>query len=220
MAIEHTPQQACALRKRAGSLRERKRERTRRALVDAAAELFERKGYDETTIAEIAAAAEVSARTFFGYFASKEEIVFPDSAERVQIALDSIADRRPQDRPVDVLLRALQRVAEVDTDMVSRLAVVRVQLIMDVPAVRGRGLQILFSAQRQIARRLHAAFPGELDEVTAAALVGAMVGAVSSALMAVLDDPAQAGRMISESPDRLRTEIHRAAQVALRPWLS
>jgi DNA-binding transcriptional regulator YbjK len=59
------------------SLRERKRERTRRALIDAAAQLFERKGYDETTVAQIAAAAEIGTRTFFGYFASKEESCSP-----------------------------------------------------------------------------------------------------------------------------------------------
>ncbi len=46
------------------SLRDRKRERTRQALIDAAAELFERKGYHETTVAQIAAAAEIGTRTF------------------------------------------------------------------------------------------------------------------------------------------------------------
>jgi len=47
------------------SLRERKRVRTRQALIDAAAELFARRGYEGTTIADIAAAADVSTRTFF-----------------------------------------------------------------------------------------------------------------------------------------------------------
>src|SRR5258705_13161589 len=72
------------------SLRERKRARTRRALVEAAAALFERNGYDETTIADIADAAEIGTRTFFSYFASKEELLFPESDARVRAAVDAI----------------------------------------------------------------------------------------------------------------------------------
>src|SRR6266699_4601427 len=92
------------------SLRDRKRERTRRALIDAAAALFERKGYDETTIAEIAAAADIGTRTFFSYFASKEDILFPDSDTRTQTTIQAIADRDRAEGPVDVLVRALETV--------------------------------------------------------------------------------------------------------------
>ena len=79
----------------APSLRDRKRERTRRALVDAAAALFERKGYDETTVAEIAAAADIGTRTFFSYFASKEDILFPDSDTRTQTTIQPRANCTP-----------------------------------------------------------------------------------------------------------------------------
>ncbi|WP_078652913.1 TetR/AcrR family transcriptional regulator [Streptomyces sp. NRRL F-525] len=224
MAIAQEPhptsRQECALHGRKPSLRERKRLRTRQALIDAAVDLFDRQGYDETTIAEIADAADVSARTFFSYFASKEEILFPDSASRVQLAVDAIDARGPDDRPVDVLLRALQHVGEVDTDMVSRMAAVRMRLVLEVPAVRGRGLQILFSAQRDMARHLQAAFPDQLDEISAAALVGAMVGAISSALAALFDDPEQAKETLSENPDHMKGQIARAAQIALGPWIA
>jgi len=59
-------------------------------------ELFERQGYAETTIADI------GTRTFFSYFASKDEILFPDADARMDGALRAIAQRRPDDRPVDV----------------------------------------------------------------------------------------------------------------------
>jgi AcrR family transcriptional regulator len=197
-------------------LRDRKRDRTRKALVDAAVELFERKGYEGTTIAEIAAAADIGTRTFFGYFASKEELLFPESDQRVDAALAAIANREPGDRPVDVLLRALRDVAAPEgqsDDMVNRLAALRLRLTRTVPAVRGRGLQIQLDAQRVIASHLREAFPDELDGVTAAALVGAFVGAVTGALQVLLDDPAA-----TAEPDRLRRQLQHATELALGPW--
>lgn len=59
------------------SLRERKRIRTRDALVNAAMSLFLEKGFASTTVDEIVERAEISRRTFFRYFASKEAVVFP-----------------------------------------------------------------------------------------------------------------------------------------------
>src|ERR1700721_2098152 len=126
---------------RSGStLRERKRDRTRRALIGAAIDLFERNGYDGTTVADIAEAADIGTRTFFSYFASKEELLFPESDARVAAAVTAIANRRPGDRPADVLLRALRDLcgaAGEPDDMVDRLAVVRGALVRKGPAGRG-----------------------------------------------------------------------------------
>ncbi|MEU9481881.1 helix-turn-helix domain-containing protein [Streptomyces sp. NPDC048191] len=201
----------------ASSLRERKRERTRQALIDAAAELFERNGYDETTVAEIAAAAEIGTRTFFGYFASKEDILFPDSDTRARTTIEAIANRDPAEGPVDVLVRALETVAETDADMVSPMAAVRMRLFRTVPAVRGKALQIQMSAQQEIAGALQAAFPDELDRVGAAALTGALTGAVNGALDALMDDEDAATVL---DPDRLRERVQQATELALRPWRS
>jgi AcrR family transcriptional regulator len=59
-------------------LRERKKQRTRETIAGAARELFARQGYHPTTLQEIAEAAEVSTRTIFAYFPSKEDILFSD----------------------------------------------------------------------------------------------------------------------------------------------
>jgi hypothetical protein len=80
-----------------------------------------------------------------------------------------------------------------------------------VPAVRGRGLQLQLDGQIAIAARLHAAFPDELDEVEAAALVGAFVGAIAGALRVLLRD--------EHEPGVVRERLQRATAVALRPWV-
>jgi TetR/AcrR family transcriptional regulator, regulator of mycofactocin system len=60
----------------AAGLRERKKQQTRQAIHEAAMRLFAERGYDATTIADIAEAAGISPRTFFSYFTAKEEAVF------------------------------------------------------------------------------------------------------------------------------------------------
>ncbi len=193
-------------------LRERKRERTRLAIVDAATALFEQHGYDGTTVADIAAAADIGTRTFFGYFASKEDVLLPEADARVAAAIAAIETRGAADRPADVLLRALRDVVTAGHDMVGRRAALQQRLMREVPAVRGRALQLQLDAQREIARHLAAAFPEELDAVAAGALVGAFVGAVTGAVQALTDqDPAL-------TEDERQAAMVEATDRALRPW--
>jgi AcrR family transcriptional regulator len=196
------------------TLRHHKKIRTRQAIVDAATELFATRGYEKTTVADIAAAADIGTRTFFSYFASKEELLFPQADARVAAAVDAIATRKPGEGPAEVLVRALREAGASDDDLVNPLARLRLQLIRTVPAVRGRGLQIQVDAQREIARHLRDAYPDELDEVSAAALVGALIGAVSGALEVLLDDP----DAVAGGPELLKERLRQATDVALRPW--
>lgn len=85
-------------------LRERKKQRTRDALVDAAYELFHRKGYDATTVEEIAELADVSPRTFFRYFMSKEDIALAPLDRQFTEILAALA-ARPAGEPVISALR-------------------------------------------------------------------------------------------------------------------
>nr|WP_281179501.1 TetR family transcriptional regulator [Nocardia inohanensis] len=202
------------------ALRDRKRERTRRALQRAAVEMFESRGYEATTVADIAAAAEVGTRTFFNYFASKEELLFPEPDERVTAAAHAIATRHADERPVEVLLRALRAAGDnpgdqLGDDLGARIAVLRAQISRTVPAVSGRAAHAQLAAQMEIAHHLRAAFPDELDEVEAAALVGAVVGAVSGALTALFAQP----RGIEDS-DRLHRQIGEITNKVLAPWLN
>jgi AcrR family transcriptional regulator len=195
------------------SLRDRKRDRTRQAIIDAAAELFEHHGYDTTTISDIAAAADISPRTFFGYFASKEDLLFTDPDARMQRTLKAIEQRAPDEGPVDVLLRGLREVVEAGDDMMSKMAQLRFRFSRAIPALRGRALQLQQDGQAEIAKRLHAAFHDELDDVEAAALVGAFVGAITGALQVLLRDR-------DPDPDIVRQRLRQATAIALRPWAS
>ncbi|MFI6522943.1 TetR family transcriptional regulator [Spirillospora sp. NPDC050679] len=84
--------------------RERKKQRTREALIDAAFTLFAEKGFDATTVEEIADAVDVSARTFFRYFASKEDVALTFQEEQHRAVLTALAER-PADEPVMTALR-------------------------------------------------------------------------------------------------------------------
>jgi AcrR family transcriptional regulator len=92
-------------------LRERKKARTREALQDTAMELFLEHGFGGTTVEEIADACDVSPRTFFRYFAAKEEVLFADTSQRCGALIDALA-AQPADRlPFDALHHALRTVA-------------------------------------------------------------------------------------------------------------
>ncbi|MCA2217483.1 TetR/AcrR family transcriptional regulator [Jidongwangia harbinensis] len=87
-------------------LRERKKQRTREALTDAALDLFTRRGFDGVTLDELCDRVEVSKRTFFRTFASKEEVAMAPYEDLWRTFIDDL-ELRPAspDRPV---LQALQ----------------------------------------------------------------------------------------------------------------
>ena len=81
-------------------LRELKKERTKEALEAAAMRLFKEKGYADTSVAEIAAAAEVSRRTFFRYFRSKEGVVFANADENGRLLQQALEAGPPGTDPL------------------------------------------------------------------------------------------------------------------------
>ena len=88
-------------------LRERKKQRTRDALIRTAHELFVTKGYDATTVDEIAAAVDVSQRTFFRYFASKEDVALALQRMIDERYVTAVHERAPGEPPLELLRRTL-----------------------------------------------------------------------------------------------------------------
>jgi Transcriptional regulator len=99
-------------------LRERKKRQTRLALLDAALDLFLAQGYGNTTVDQIAAAVDVSPRTFFRYFASKEDVLLHPMEEGGHVLTTALA-ARPADEPPFVAIahayRAMLRYLERET---------------------------------------------------------------------------------------------------------
>jgi AcrR family transcriptional regulator len=90
-------------------LRERKKQRTREALINAAQELFCANGFEATTIDQIAGSVEVSSRTFFRYFTSKEDVALALADEQITAVLTAFAAQ-----PADVAVLTAMRTAAVD----------------------------------------------------------------------------------------------------------
>jgi len=190
-------------------LRERKRQQTRQELISAAMRLFEERGYEQTTVAEIASAAGVSTKTFFNYFASKDEVLFPHLSHRIDAAVAIIEQRRPDDQMADVLVAAMQHMLadalaeEVD----GGLASVRLPMIMSVPAVQAATLHRYFLAETQLAQALHRAYQDMLDPAAAAAVIGSVMGAAIAAALVCLQD--------ADTAEKLRAAVERAIGIAM-----
>ncbi|MDC0768214.1 TetR family transcriptional regulator [Streptomyces sp. HD] len=89
------------------TLRERKKQRTREALLRTALELFTTQGYDRTTVDDIADAVDVSQRTFFRYFAGKEEAALALQEMTVTHFLRAVRERPPHEAPMEALRQAV-----------------------------------------------------------------------------------------------------------------
>ena len=89
------------------SRREANKAKTRAALHDAAVSLFVEKGYDATTVADIAERAETSVRTFFNYYMSKEDVVFENRTDRPSLLVSSIIARPGDELPLTAIRNGL-----------------------------------------------------------------------------------------------------------------
>src|SRR6266480_1898595 len=96
-------------------LRERKKQRTRETIARSARELFAERGYHETTLPEIAEAADVSTRTIFAYFPSKEDILFDDLEQMKDALARTIAERAKDTGALETVREFILNAPRTDT---------------------------------------------------------------------------------------------------------
>jgi len=116
-------------------LRERKKQKTRESIQRTALRLFEKQGYEATTIEQIAAAVEISPSTFFNYFPTKEDVVLYDAYDpmAIQLFLD-----RPKHEPVNVGLRKVLEALAAAFQRDEQTILARGRLYLEVPELRSR----------------------------------------------------------------------------------
>ena len=202
-------------------LRERKKQQTREAIHRAAMRLFAERGFEATTIADIAAAADISPRTFFSYFATKEDAVFP-KFEPMFVDFDRTMRERPDGTTA---LEALRQWIAVAAQHFGDLEGARLEarLRRESPAVAACDLQHM----RRFERRLADAVGEDLGEpadalrprLVAAAAVAALQ-ASSDAADAIIESDPEAAQALMADPAAFIDDALRfleAGLAALRP---
>lgn len=138
-------------------LRERKKQRTRDALLRAALELFTTKGFEETTVDEIAEAVDVSQRTFFRYFTNKQETAFAVQEMVEQRFVETLRERPAEEAPFvalrgavigawDAMGRSIEEVVPVELHMRTY------QMIESTPSLLAAHLRRSIEMEEEIAR--------------------------------------------------------------------
>jgi AcrR family transcriptional regulator len=150
------------------------RAEVRRDLVAAAVELFRVRGYEDTTVDDIAAAAGVGRRTFFRYFRSKEDAISPDHETALARVAEVFATAHPTEPTAPLVLRAGETVFDIYSDD-PRLSVERYRLTHEVPALRDRESASVDHYRRLFTRYLRRRFAGDPDGDLRAAVIGAAV---------------------------------------------
>ncbi|NEY31158.1 TetR family transcriptional regulator [Streptomyces sp. PRKS01-65] len=164
-------------------LRERKKRRTRDALLRAALELFTARGYERTTVDDIAEAVDVSQRTFFRYFASKEEAAFFVARLAEARFVDAVRARPPGEPPLEALRQSLAESWGSIGEAIEQLVPLELhmrfyQVIETTPALLAAHLRRATELEEEIARVIAEREGLDVDADPRPRVVVAVFGAV------------------------------------------
>jgi AcrR family transcriptional regulator len=168
-------------------LRERKKQQTREKIARVALQLFAERGYDETTLADIAEAADVSPRTIFSYYESKEDILFCDEPSLHQRLEHKLKQRPPGATTVDALREFVSELDPHDAEANLRKRIIGTNEGLRL-SERARTAPLEELIAESIARDLDAG-PDDVRPLLIAASVTAALSAVRDRLHAQSEEP-------------------------------
>jgi AcrR family transcriptional regulator len=128
----------------------RKKERTKRQLAEAAADLFYERGYSATTIDDIVAAVDVSPRTFFRYFPTKEDLVVALGTTSLDLFLDALLHRPAEESLQVAVAEAIDQSLAAGWEDTTRVRSF-LALIQETPALRARWLEEAYGKRDRMA---------------------------------------------------------------------
>jgi AcrR family transcriptional regulator len=172
-------------------LRERKKQRTREAIVDAALRLFDERGYEETTIADIAEAADIAPRTFFGYFPSKEDVVFADFPADFDALAERLRGRDEDETAIDALRAFIAEVLE-QAELADERELCRKRIIKQSEALDAHRRALMGRMEDMLAEAVARDFgnrPGDLRPPMIASAAVAALGSLDKTGISDLDSP-------------------------------
>ncbi|WP_353941111.1 TetR/AcrR family transcriptional regulator [Streptomyces sp. HUAS MG91] len=146
-------------------LRERKKARTRRALAETALRLFTERGYDATTLDDLCDAVEVSKRTFFRNYPSKEDVALAADSDLWSAYLDHVATSEMDGPLLEALRLALgTTLSAMDPDWDRRFLATR-ELAEAAPALQAHSLGYCQDTTRALVEAVHGSVGADTDEV-------------------------------------------------------
>jgi len=171
-------------------LRDRKKARTREAILEAATRLYLHAGYDATTVDDIAEAAAVARRTFFRYFPRKDDTVFPHQEERIALFRERLAAQRAAHAPFAAAKAACLELAQLFVQNRSEL-VAQNAIVRESPALIARQTEYDVLWEAALYRTLlPSSTPSPIAQRHARVFAGAVMGMVRATLDAWLLSPA------------------------------
>jgi AcrR family transcriptional regulator len=163
-------------------LRERKKAKTRAAIQEHALRLFREQGYHETTVEQIAEAAEVSPSTFFRYFPTKEDVVLFDATD--PIMLEKFVEQPRDISLVQALRRTLREVYSGLSDEQLQRELERTELAMSVPELRAHALAMFADTIDFMLPPLAERLGRDPDDPELRTFCGAVMGAIMGQYLA------------------------------------